>query len=135
MDKVELQRLIAKNLATAYGRKFGGEVNQSELARQSHISQKTISNILSAIEKSSKEVEELPSTTITNLARLAQTLDTPIWALLHPDPQRAARIDEMLKNIELDYRKETAGQPEKDEFGGQVLGGNDAAHERTRKQK
>jgi transcriptional regulator with XRE-family HTH domain len=135
MDKVELQKLVARNLQSAIERKFAGEWSQSSLARVSKVSQKTISNILSANEKSDEEVAELPSTSITILAILAETLDVPIWALLHPDPYRASRVDDMFKTIERDFQASPAHVGKKDEIGGVILGEIAVTHGKSKNSK
>lgn len=119
---MELQKLVARNLHEAMEKKFYGEVNQSALARMSKVSQKTISNILSAAAKSDQEVESLPSTNIAIIAALAETLGVPPWVLLHPDPERAARLDDMYKTIERDFRSLPPHAGKRDQFGGTVIG-------------
>ena len=122
MNKVELQKLVARNLHNAIEKKFYGEVNQSALARMSKVSQKTISNILSATAKSDADVEALPSTSIAIIATLADTLGLPAWVLLHPDPERAARLDDMYRSIERDFKSLPPHAGKRDKLGGTVIG-------------
>lgn len=119
---MELQRLIARNLHDAMEKKFYGDVNQSALARLAKVSQKTISNILSATSRPDVEVEQLPSTSIAIIATLAETLGLPPWALLHPDPERAARLDDMYRSIERDFNSLPPHNGKRDNMGGVVLG-------------
>lgn len=119
---MELQRLIATNLHKAMERKFYGDVNQSALARLAKVSQKTISNILSATSRPDEEVESLPSTSIAIIATLAETLGLPPWALLHPDPERAAKLDDMYRSIERDFSSSSSRDGKRDDMGGVVLG-------------
>lgn len=106
-------------------KKFYGDVNQSALARMSKVSQKTISNILSATSKPDAEVEQLPSTSIAILATLAESLGLPAWVLLHPDPERAARLDDMYKSIERDFKTLPPHAGKRDQLGGTVIGNID----------
>lgn len=132
MNKVELQKLVAKNLHTAMERKFYGEVNQSALARMSNVSQKTISNILSACAKSDEDIEALPSTSIAIIATLADTLGLAPWVLLHPDPERAAKLDDMYKLIETDIKTLPPHAGKRDKLGGVIIG---EVQPRSKKQK
>lgn len=119
---MELQRLIARNLHDAMEKKLYGEVNQSMLARMTGVSQKTISNILSANEKPDEEVDTLPSTSIAILGKLAEKLGIPTWALLHPDPERAAKIDDVYKTFDTGPQQSAAQSGKRDKLGGTIIG-------------
>jgi hypothetical protein len=80
--------ILAKNLRRAMAVKFDGQVNQSLLSRRSGVSQKTISNILSADEKSDAELAGVPSTTLRMVEQLAQVFGMEAWMLLHPGDEQ-----------------------------------------------
>jgi transcriptional regulator with XRE-family HTH domain len=93
MKKRDINQVLAKNLKEAMERKFDGEVNQSELARQSGVSQKTISNILSTLRPELADLNVAPSPTVTKLSLLAKALDMDLWELLHPEPTKVKALE------------------------------------------
>lgn len=103
MKKWDINYMLAKNLEAAMKRKFDGEVNQSELARLSGVSQKTISNILSALVATPGEKGH--STTLSKIEPIAKALGVELWELVHPDPDKARREQEFYKRIEEDFTK------------------------------
>jgi transcriptional regulator with XRE-family HTH domain len=93
MKKRDINQVLAKNLKEAIERKYDGVVNQSELARQSGVSQKTISNILSTLRPDLADMSVAPSPTVAKLSLLAKALDIALWELLHPDPTRIKALE------------------------------------------
>ena len=101
MKKRDVNQVLAKNLKAAIERKFDGKVNQSALARLSGVSQKTISNILSAADPTPGETP--PSPSLYTLEALAEKLGVAVWELVHPDPEKARREQDFYRKIEEDF--------------------------------
>lgn len=86
--------------------KPNGEVNQSKLADESKVDQKSISNYLKALKPGNKlELDDLPSPSLVNLAKMAGALGMQPWELLHPDIDRAVREQYLYRRIESEFRK------------------------------
>ena len=105
-----IKQVLGENLRSAMARKYGEDAvktSQSKLSRDTsgNVSQKTISNILSANSKSGVLLEEVPAASIEVLAQLAATLNMQPWELIHPDAARARREHEMYRKIEKDFKQ------------------------------
>ena len=104
--------------------------NQSALARDAGVSQKTISNILSANgQKSDAELNEIPAPSIVVVEKLAVALNLFPWQLLHPDPAQAQREMDFYRKVEENYRQ--LPKRERDQFGGIKLGEFEPAQDFT----
>lgn len=119
MGKMHIAELFARNLRTAtevkYGLKPDGEVNQSALHRDSGVSQKAISNYLSALKPENNNfLDQISSPSIMNLAKLANALSVEPWELLHPDPEKAKREREFYLRIERDFSNLPPLDPQQD---------------------
>lgn len=125
MKTLHISQLFASNLREAMKRKYGlkknGEVNQSSLAEDSHVDQKSISNYLGALKPDNKlNPDALSSPSLVSLAKMAEALGMQPWELIHPDINKAMREQELYRRIErefqnlpkLDVKEDLAEAPE-----------------------
>jgi transcriptional regulator with XRE-family HTH domain len=103
MKKADINQILARNLKAAIERKYG-EINQSQLARDSGVPQTTISLILTPERRTPLASGELPSPTLSKIAALAAKLDVNLWELLHPDPAKARREQDFYEKLEENFR-------------------------------
>lgn len=99
MDKTaitnEMKILFARNLDRAMRRRYAipyGEDNrkQSQLAGESTVSQKAISNYLSPLKLEKQDMlDEIPAATIDNVALIAKALQIDPWQLLQEGEESA----------------------------------------------
>lgn len=89
---MSIKVLLAKNLWREIVRKYGepkrpGEMHQSALSRDTKdmVSQKTISNYLSPLNKSGAELANVSGANIDQLEHLAKVFGIEVWQLLTPD--------------------------------------------------
>lgn len=114
IDENDINVMLARNLRQQMEMKYGN-VNQSELARDASVAQKTISNILA------RERGPAPSPSLTVVQKLAEALGIEAWQLLHPDPDRAEREQEFYRRIEKDFSN-LVSESDRDQFGGVAVG-------------
>lgn len=109
MARINVKKTLGKNLQDAIVKKYGAEAaksSQSQLARDTNkkVSQKTISNILSANLRDGPDLESVPAASIEVVAQLAYALGMHPWELIHPDPEKARREHSMYLKIEQDFK-------------------------------
>jgi hypothetical protein len=107
MGKIHIKQILARNLKAAMERHYGGEVNQSQLSRDTKgvVSPKTISNYLAAnrLPAGDLEVESAHSATISNLAAISDVLGVEVWQLIHPNPDLARRQQELYERMQSEF--------------------------------
>jgi transcriptional regulator with XRE-family HTH domain len=114
MGKTTINQILAKNLKAAMEARFDGVVNQSELARVSGVSQKSISNLLHPENREKAKAKDgetegkegkVPSTSLATLVDLAKALNVEVWELLHPNLERSRREHQFYQQIDRAYKK------------------------------
>jgi transcriptional regulator with XRE-family HTH domain len=91
--KKDSMKILAKNLKSAIQR-VHGDISGAEFARRCDVSQKTISNILSANRPADLVPTPLPSPSIETIEKIGAALNMEPWELLHPDLDRVRREHE-----------------------------------------
>lgn len=123
MGKTHIAEIFAKNLeraiANRYELKPDGTANQSALAKDAKVSQKGISNYLTANNPENKDrLDEISSPSILTLYKMAKALHVEPWELLHPNPEKARHEQEFYERIEKDFKGLPKLQTEAKEWNG-----------------
>jgi len=120
MDNVLLKIILAKNVANLM---VNGDMNQADLAAKSKLSQKTVSNIIRPALPylTNDQLQLLPFPTLSVIGKIAQTLNTTPWQLLHPKPKEAQLLNEFLSKFSVDVINKNISN---DIFGGKRFESN-----------
>lgn len=91
--------VLAKNVEAEMTRKYGSP-NQSALARDAGLAQRTIGFMLKPESRLPLTTGKEPSPGLAQVAKVAAALNVEVWELLHPDRNRVQTGKRLLQAAE-----------------------------------